>query len=202
MTKHAIAAMVLLASAGVAFAAPPAAVPPEAAADALAASLASGSVPCDKPLRDGSCGASSTSRQLLPLAAGGSGPKTAPKPAKPIDLGVTFLVGSANLTEASKHWLDKVATSVKKPQYASSQFYVDGHTDRSGSCPANLKLSQDRARAAVEYLTAAGVDPARMQARGFGYEQLKSPAHPTSGVNRRVEVLPQATAPKLPEPTC
>jgi OOP family OmpA-OmpF porin len=34
-----------------------------------------------------------------------------------------------------------------------------------------------------------GVNPAVLEAVGMGEEQLRDPAHPTSGVNRRVQLV-------------
>jgi outer membrane protein OmpA-like peptidoglycan-associated protein len=46
------------------------------------------------------------------------------------------------------------------------------HTDCRGSKPYNQRLSQLRAKAAVEYLTQNGIASSRMIARGYGESKL------------------------------
>ncbi len=66
---------------------------------------------------------------------------------------------------------------------------VAGHTDSQGSDEYNLKLSQARAESVMEYLTARGIDPARLIATGYGETQPISTNRIPSGreKNRRVE---------------
>jgi outer membrane protein OmpA-like peptidoglycan-associated protein len=45
---------------------------------------------------------------------------------------------------------------------------VEGHTDDVGSDAYNARLSERRAHSVVKYLVAKGIDPARLQAIGFG----------------------------------
>ncbi len=66
---------------------------------------------------------------------------------------------------------------------------VEGHTDNVGSDEANLSLSQRRAQAVATWLTQHGIDPARVEARGFGASRPIVPNDTASGraANRRVE---------------
>jgi outer membrane protein OmpA-like peptidoglycan-associated protein/tetratricopeptide (TPR) repeat protein len=48
---------------------------------------------------------------------------------------------------------------------------ISGHTDNRGSDAYNQKLSEDRAKVVVEYLTAKGVKAKRMVAKGYGEAQ-------------------------------
>ena len=66
---------------------------------------------------------------------------------------------------------------------------ISGHTDKTGSEAINFKLSEERAKAVVEYLVQMGVSRTRMEFRGFGSLQPigdnATPAGRTK--NRRVE---------------
>ena len=71
---------------------------------------------------------------------------------------------------------------------------VQGHTDERGSDAYNLRLSQDRAAAVVEYLTErakSAVDPSRLTPQGYGEREPKDRAHNEEAwaKNRRVEFL-------------
>ena len=48
---------------------------------------------------------------------------------------------------------------------------IEGHTDNKGNDAANKKLSQDRATAVKNYLITHGINPARLQAIGYGEER-------------------------------
>ena len=45
---------------------------------------------------------------------------------------------------------------------------IDGHTDGHGSLDYNQRLSENRAKAVVEFLISKGIDPKRLQYKGFG----------------------------------
>jgi outer membrane protein OmpA-like peptidoglycan-associated protein len=49
---------------------------------------------------------------------------------------------------------------------------LGSHTDCQGRAGYNQQLSQDRAQAAVDYLVQQGIDQARVEAKGYGKEQL------------------------------
>ncbi len=48
---------------------------------------------------------------------------------------------------------------------------ISGHTDNIGSASLNQKLSHDRAKAVVEYLISRGIDPIRLEFKGYGFEK-------------------------------
>ena len=72
---------------------------------------------------------------------------------------------------------------------------IEGHTDSDGSDAHNLDLSQRRAQAVVNWLTANEIAADRLQAGGEG--ETEPPAANQSAVgralNRRVEVEPRGT---------
>jgi len=45
---------------------------------------------------------------------------------------------------------------------------IDGHTDGHGSVDYNQRLSENRAKAVVDFLISKGIDPKRLQYKGFG----------------------------------
>lgn len=71
----------------------------------------------------------------------------------------------------------------------SVRIEVGGHTDSKGSDEYNIRLSQRRAQAVVNYLVAGGIDPSRIVAYGYG-ERMPIASNATDEgrqLNRRVE---------------
>jgi outer membrane protein OmpA-like peptidoglycan-associated protein len=66
---------------------------------------------------------------------------------------------------------------------------IEGHTDDQGSDSANLRLSEDRAYAVMQFLTDLGIDPARLEAVGYGeaYPIADNSTAEGRAENRRVE---------------
>ncbi len=67
---------------------------------------------------------------------------------------------------------------------------VSGYTDNKGDDKKNLKLSQDRAKAVMDYLTKKGIGSARLVAKGYGKDQPIASNDTDAGrqLNRRVEM--------------
>jgi len=86
--------------------------------------------------------------------------------------------------------LGAMADALHNPVLLGDQFLIVGHTDAKGKREYNLDLSQRRADAIRKALTSFfRVQPERLKAFGLGEEQLKDPANPDSGVNRRVQLV-------------
>jgi outer membrane protein OmpA-like peptidoglycan-associated protein len=83
---------------------------------------------------------------------------------------LVFDTGSATLQPASQDQLNNVALIMKA--YPTVKIRIGGYTDNTGDPAANQKLSEDRANSVMSGLSGAGVDPGRMDARGYG------PDHP------------------------
>jgi OmpA-OmpF porin, OOP family len=69
---------------------------------------------------------------------------------------------------------------------------IEGHTDNSGSLEFNQKLSENRAKAIMEYFIKEGINPKRLPAKGFGLSQPIDTNDSPEGraKNRRVELKP------------
>jgi len=101
---------------------------------------------------------------------------------------VEFEPDSATLLPRSTEQLQNIADIMKA--YPNLKLKVGGYTDNTGDNSHNLKLSEDRANAAMNQIVGLGIDPSRLMAEGFGS------AHPVADNstpegrqhNRRVDV--------------
>lgn len=84
--------------------------------------------------------------------------------------------------------LDQWADYFKNNPQVTAEIY--GHADSVGPSAYNMNLSQKRAQAVVNYLTAKGVSSDRLTAKGFGESQPAAPNSTSEGrqKNRRVEL--------------
>jgi outer membrane protein OmpA-like peptidoglycan-associated protein len=96
---------------------------------------------------------------------------------------ITYEFDKFQLTELAKIELDKYL--VYFIQYPDMIVEINSHTDSRGSNSYNNKLSEQRAKAVVEYFILRGVNPSRLVWRGYGEEQLLIP-------NARTEAEHQA----------
>ena len=103
---------------------------------------------------------------------------------------IAFNTGKSTIQPASKAIIVNAAATMKE-QIPNSTFYVDGYTDNVGSAANNKKLSKARAQSVAKALIAAGIDKARITARGFGKDHPKCSNKTEEGraSNRRVEVV-------------
>jgi OmpA-OmpF porin, OOP family len=103
---------------------------------------------------------------------------------------VDFDFNSSAIKPSSYRTVGSIADALHNPILLGYGFLVIGHTDSVGGREYNFGLSQRRAEAIVAALIdPIGVTPAVLQPVGLGEEQLRDPAHPTSGVNRRVQLI-------------
>ena len=101
---------------------------------------------------------------------------------------ITFASASADIDPESLATLDALAEVLRE---SAGQVLIAGHTDTDGDPDENLLLSQQRAEAVVDYLTGAGIDPARLSAQGFGGALPVADNITKEGkaANRRIEAL-------------
>jgi outer membrane protein OmpA-like peptidoglycan-associated protein len=103
---------------------------------------------------------------------------------------VDFDFNSAVIRPSSYRTIGSIADALHNPILLGYGILVIGHTDSVGGRQYNVGLSQRRAEAIRDALIDPfNVNPAVLEAVGMGEEQLRDPAHPTSGVNRRVQLV-------------
>ena len=97
-----------------------------------------------------------------------------------------FEQGKAELNDDAKLALHDLAKVLNRnPELKLS---IEGHTSSEGSEAVNLKLSEDRAQAAVDFLVnKEGIAAERLQAKGFG--SSKPISQDSLEVNRRTEFV-------------
>ena len=108
------------------------------------------------------------------------------KPVSAFDLLVTFEKNSTELTESAQNNLLQFSAALRHPKLSGQRFAVEGFTDASGSVSHNLKLSEARALSVVSFLAELGINPSRLQAKGFGETRMRT-ADAYDPANRRVE---------------
>lgn len=108
-------------------------------------------------------------------------------PQKRLDLRLSFLKNSAELTPQAREEARVFARALQIPELAGKRFLIEGHTDSSGSRAINLGLSQRRAAAVAEFLAAQGVSRERLDVRGFGPDRPIQGRQASDPSNRRVE---------------
>jgi outer membrane protein OmpA-like peptidoglycan-associated protein len=147
---------------------------------------------------DPQCGTPFTDRRLRGVTA------TSPivRPPASFDITLNFPFNSAEITPDSREKLGRVAKALTDPSTIKLGIIVSGHTDAQGSAEYNQLLSERRAQAVRQFLISAhGIDPHRLVAKGFGKAQLLLPSDPNNDLNRRVQFQNQnyATA-SVPAP--
>lgn len=107
---------------------------------------------------------------------------------------ITFASASADIDPESLATLDALADVLRE---SAAQVLIAGHTDTDGDPDDNLLLSQQRAEAVVDYLTEAGIDPARLSAQGFGgsFPVADNITKEGKAANRRIEALIKPSEP-------
>jgi outer membrane protein OmpA-like peptidoglycan-associated protein len=106
-----------------------------------------------------------------------------------INFVINFDYDSAAIRPDSLSTLINLGKALSDPSFKGQTFLVAGHTDAKGSREYNQQLSQRRSEAVRDFLASAfNIDKSRLIALGFGKDQLKNPADPEGGENRRVQV--------------
>jgi OmpA-OmpF porin, OOP family len=81
---------------------------------------------------------------------------------------IMFDLGKATIKPESDKLLDEIATVVKEKGGDIDLIEVGGHADKQGDDKANVKLTNERAKAVMEALVKRGVDAKKLRAKGYG----------------------------------
>jgi len=103
---------------------------------------------------------------------------------------ILFETGKADLKQELRENLSAIG-AILQSLLTDSQIMVEGHTDNVGSAEFNQKLSEQRAKAVMQYLIERGVNANRLQAIGHGMDKPVANNGTKEGQakNRRVELV-------------
>lgn len=102
------------------------------------------------------------------------------------DLKLSFMPGSAILTDPAKARLAKFASVLGNPRLAQRRLRIEGYTDANGNPKTNLDLSRRRAQAVADYLASNGVAKTRLEVVGYGSTKPLPGMDASAPENRRV----------------
>jgi OOP family OmpA-OmpF porin len=117
-------------------------------------------------------------------------PPPAPVKQKLVLRGVHFDFNKSNIRPGDAAVLDEAASTLKANPNVTVD--VNGYCDAIGGVEYNLRLSDRRANAVVNYLVKDGIPESRLVPRGYGKTDFVAPNDTDEGraQNRRVELLP------------
>jgi outer membrane protein OmpA-like peptidoglycan-associated protein len=148
--------------------------------------LVSADIKSDKKSKKGSA------EEMKPITSGPAVPESTAPEVKSITEQIHFEKNKANLTAESKEILDKIILVMNANKKLKIE--ICGHTDSQGNADFNMRLSEIRAIAVRNYISAAGIKTKRMGIKGFGETQLLNNcvdgttcAETEHGINRRIE---------------
>ncbi len=142
----------------------------------------------------------------------------APKPIKRVEVTVDHIVinekiqfdsNKATIKPESNGLIDEIAKTLKEATQVK-KVEIQGHASSEGDAKANLKLSDDRAKAVMASLVSRQVKAETLTAKGYGSERklVEEKTEADREKNRRVEFLildpapkPGAAATPTPAPT-
>jgi outer membrane protein OmpA-like peptidoglycan-associated protein len=109
--------------------------------------------------------------------------------ARSINIEVYFDFDSAALKPKAIEQLKPLGEALSSADLGAGRYLIIGHTDAKGSASYNQTLSEQRAASVRKYLVQRfPLQPDALVSIGLGETQLKRPAEPNAGINRRVEI--------------
>ena len=104
---------------------------------------------------------------------------------------ILYPTASAELSQRSKFILQQFARFLKENKELI--ILIQGHTDDEGLAKKNLTLSDRRANGVKNYLAELGINPNRLEAKGYGQTQPKVPntSAENKAKNRRTDFIIQ-----------
>lgn len=112
----------------------------------------------------------------------------------PLEQGATFQInnvlferGTASLVDSSYAELDDIVEMMS--ENPSLKIEIGGHTDNQGDAKLNLRLSEQRVKTVISYLTKKGIQESRIVGKGYGGMKpiSSNSSENTRKLNRRVE---------------
>ena len=103
--------------------------------------------------------------------------------------GILFDVNKATINGESMGAINEIVKLMN--EHPDLNFSIEGHTDSDGEESFNQKLSEDRAAAVKTMLGKLGIDPARLESKGWGESNPVNENSTPEGKanNRRVEFV-------------
>jgi outer membrane protein OmpA-like peptidoglycan-associated protein len=105
-----------------------------------------------------------------------------------MDMRLSFLKSSSELTTEAQGQADRFADALIKYS-GKNRFLIEGHTDSIGPRAFNRNLSEERARAVVDYLIRKGVAQDKLRAVGYASDRPRKGLRASDPSNRRVEIV-------------
>lgn len=107
-----------------------------------------------------------------------------------IDLEITFDYNSDVIGPRAVPALVNLGAALRSGDLKGCVFLLAGHTDAKGNDSYNMDLSERRADAVRRFLVEKfSLAPENLIPIGYGMTQLKNPADPFGGENRRVQIV-------------
>jgi len=154
------------------------------------------SAPAAEPSSSGASTAVLSEQQIEQMLKGAATPsptrglrrQVTPEVPASISLNIPFEYNSFALKPEASEQLRQLSSALNSQSLRGDRFMVAGHTDAKGNPQSNKRLSLQRAESVQHFLVVHGVDAGRLDAVGYGSEQLLDPDQPGDSRNRRVEI--------------
>lgn len=110
-----------------------------------------------------------------------------------VDIEVRFAFDSAVVSATGQTEVNQLAAFMKR--FPEAVVFVEGHASNIGNPDYNLRLSERRAKAIADLLTAQGIDSSRITSKGFGVTQprVQGNTREAHRANQRIEAKVTAT---------